>query len=277
MDSITKDYLDLLKKSLSGSLLSEYYRPIYRDSRNLLTSHIRNFIIDSFDNLGMPLAKKVITDFNEREEGLDRPFYGETLIGLKRLNIVQNLIHNAIKNKIPGDFIEAGCFRGGVGIFVFHMLKILGENNRKIYLADSFQGLPKPNPKNFPKDTIFLNIPKDLGLICSIDTVKNNFRKYNALGPNVKFLKGWFSDTLPKLKNEKFFTIRVDGDYYQSTYESLENLYPGLSLGGYAIMDDYGLNVATSAIIDFRKKYNIKEEMKFSGKIGCYWEKMREI
>jgi hypothetical protein len=106
--------------------------------------------------------------------------------------------------------------------------------------------------------------------------VTNNFIKYNVLSENIRFVKGWFCDTMPKLSIGKIAMLRLDGDMYSSTWDVLENLYHKLSIGGYLIIDDFALNGCRKAIEDFRLKYGIYDEIKAIDKMGSYWIKKTE-
>ncbi len=192
-----------------------------------------------------------------------------TMIGYKRLTNIETLINDVLLNKIKGDLIETGVWRGGAVIF---MRELLNRNNskKKVYVADSFAGLPKPDEKYIHDkgDKHF-----EVGLLSvSMKQVKENFLKYTTL-KNVVFLKGWFKDTLPKLKN-KFSIIRLDGDMYESSIDALNNLYPLLSVGGYCIIDDYGAVVGCQeAVKDYRRDNNISAELIQIDGTAVYWKK----
>ena len=85
-----------------------------------------------------------------------------------------------------------------------------------------------------------------------------NFRAYRVLDDKVKFLKGWFKDTLPGAPIRSLAILRLDGDYYESTMDALTNLYDKLSVGGYVIIDDYGEDSWTycqKAVDDYRRDH----------------------
>ena len=67
---------------------------------------------------------------------------------------------------------------------------------KKIWVADLFDGLPEPDPSNFPedRDSKLHNFKE---LVTSEDTIINNFKKYGLLYDKVVFLKGWFKDIMP--------------------------------------------------------------------------------
>jgi O-methyltransferase len=73
-----------------------------------------------------------------------------------------------------------------------------------------------------------------------LDEVKANFARYGLLDDQVRFLPGWFRDTLPAAPIRELAILRLDGDLYESTAIALEHLYPKVVCGGYVIVDDYG-------------------------------------
>src|SRR4029079_12709026 len=99
---------------------------------------------------------------------------------------------------------------------------------------------------------------------------------YGLLDDQVKFLKGWFQDTLPSAPIEKLAVLRLDGDMYESTMEALNALYPKLQVGGYLIVDDYGaIASCRKAIHDYREKHQILDEIIPIDLTGVYWQKHR--
>jgi len=194
-----------------------------------------------------------------------------TMVNLKRLNHLQFCVEDIIKNKIEGDLIETGVWRGGVTIFMRLILKEYGIQNKTVYVADSFEGLPKPDPK-YSIDKNDKHHTLDT-LKVSLEEVKNNFKLYGVLDDNVKFLKGWFKDTLKNPPFDKLSILRLDGDMYGSTWDSITNLYDKLSVGGYLIIDDYGLLGCYAAIKDFRKQNNITEKILRIDHASAFWKK----
>ena len=152
------------------------------------------------------------------------------------------------------------------------ILSAYGVVDRKVFVADSFEGLPKPDSKKYPADKGDKHYIHTY-LAVSEENVKNNFRKYGLLDDQVVFLKGWFKDTLPNAPVEKLSILRLDGDMYGSTMEALESLYPKLSSGGFCIVDDYALRGCQMAIDDYRSRHQINSEMKGVDATGRYWRK----
>jgi len=155
------------------------------------------------------------------------------------------------------------------------MAAILKAYNQKrnVWVADSFEGLPKPNADKYPHDKDDVHHTKTR-LAISKEEVENNFKNYSLLGENIKFLKGWFKDTLPKAQIDKLALVRLDGDMYESTMDGLINLYPKLQSGGYIIIDDWGaVPACKKAVLDYREKNNITEDIILIDWGGVYWKK----
>jgi O-methyltransferase len=104
--------------------------------------------------------------------------------------------------------------------------------------------------------------------------VRLNFARYGLLDDRVKFLVGWFKDTLPNAPIEKLAVLRLDGDLYESTIESLDALYAKVSPGGYVIADDYGsIPACRKAVDDFRARHGVTAQINRIDWAGAYWQK----
>lgn len=213
----------------------------------------------------------------QREDGRDWPVRAHTMIGIKRLQNIRSCVENILKNDIQGDFIETGVWRGGAAIFMRAVLAAYDRSDRRVWLADSFEGLPPPSPAEFPADENDRHHEVSI-LSVALESVKSNFQKYNLLDDQVVFLPGWFRDTLPECKIGPISLLRLDGDMYESTHISLEALYPKLSRGGYCIIDDYGAVPGCKiAVEDFRKAHGLSEELITIDWAGVYWQKVTEV
>ena len=203
-----------------------------------------------------------------------------TLLLEKDLDNIKFCLDDTNKNGIEGDFIETGVWKGGACIYAHQILKQL-NSNKKVFVADSFDGLPKPNADKYPVDRNDPHWTMD-GLKIDLETVKNNFRIFSELDDSVVFLRGWFKDTMPSAPIDKISVLRLDGDMYESTIDVLIHLYPKLSVGGYCIIDDFGPHGAHQATVDYRNEHNIDEEIihisgdpKGIGARSVYWKKLK--
>ncbi len=208
-----------------------------------------------------------------RRDGRDCPRDAHTMVGMRRLDNFQSCIETALKEEISGDILEAGVWRGGCCILARALLKVACDTTRRVYLADSFMGLPKPNTSQYPLDaSLDLSVYPELAV--SLEQVKANFAKYDLLDKQVCFLPGWFKDTLPNSTIEKLAVLRLDGDLYESTMVALENLYPKLSKGGFVIIDDYGaFEQCRIAVEHFRDEHQISTPIVSIDWTGAFWRK----
>jgi len=228
-------YLELLKKSLTNTLFAAE-PDTDRDQKKYVHDFIRHYIKGSAISM-LPQA---------------------------RMDNLQQCVVDVLQRNIPGDLIETGVWRGGATIFMRGVLKAYSVTDRRVWVADSFQGLPEPDAARFPTEAKYHATPLMKTLYgkfaVGVDEVKRNFEAYGLLDEQVRFLVGWFKDTLPSAPIKKLAVMRLDGDYYDSTMDSLTALYDKLSPGGYVIIDDYGEDVWTNcrqATEDFRQQWNI--------------------
>ena len=199
-----------------------------------------------------------------------------THIGLARLDSLRHQLNRIVVEHIPGDVIEAGVWRGGCCIWMRAVLDSFGDS-RTVVVADSFAGFPEPDVERYPGDVRVHKWRRaNHAYTASLDEVKANFAKYQLVGP-VEFVEGSFRDTLWKLKDRLWSLIRLDGDSYEATHVSLENLYPGLSRGGYVISDDYGDPYKTlqakQAVDDYRMEHNCSPDLEWVDDRCVYWRK----
>jgi hypothetical protein len=259
-------YLDHLKFCLTGALHDRHV-PVARPRG------LQRLVYDAITRRGLQVVRPARTDTAPLEEGTNIPD-GLTMIGFKRLNNLQFCVETTIADGVPGDLIETGVWRGGASIFMRAVLEANGDTVRSVWAADSFAGLPRPDPEKFPADAGLESYSNAPGLAVSLEEVQENFRRYGFLDERIHFLRGWFSETLPTVRNMEWAVIRLDGDLYESTMDSLENLYPGLASGGFAIIDDYlAWQSCRKAVDDYRARNGIVEEIIPIDWAGAYWRK----
>jgi O-methyltransferase len=276
-DELRSLYLDLVKRSLTGAL------PEDNDSilGGVRTAGSPSFkkraaatVGDLAQKAGFEIAYKKPYDHALRESGLDWPSRAESMIGLKRMSNIQDCIAAIIKDDVPGDLIETGVWRGGACIFMKANLRAWGDTTRRVWLADSFEGLPKPDPVRYPADAGD-RLHEQTGLAVGVEQVRHNFERYGLLDDRVEFLVGWFKDTLPTAPVEQLSLMRLDGDMYESTIQAIEPLYPKLAPGGFCIIDDFGSHAsqAGQAVHDYRAQHGITDEIVQIDPFGAYWRK----
>jgi O-methyltransferase len=195
------------------------------------------------------------------------------MVGHLRLANVRSCIERVIEDGVPGDLLEAGVWRGGVGIYMCAVLAARGDTERLVWLADSFRGLPKPDVDRYPADEGDRHWTMD-ELAIPVEQVKANFERFGLLDERVRFLEGWFSDTLPTAPVERLAVLRLDGDMYESTMDTLVPLEPKVSSGGFVIVDDYGaVPACKQAVDDYRAEHGITAPIERIDWTGAYWRK----
>jgi hypothetical protein len=244
-------YLDLLARSITATLYSQEPNHENPNVRHYIISFVRHYI---------------------RGNAI-------TMLPRVRLNNIKTCVEAVIGDRVSGDLIEAGVWRGGGAMFMRGCLEAFGDADRTVWVADSFEGLPEPDVGNkkeyefYHSDMMTKHYEK---MAAGYDEVVANFRAYNLLSDKVQFLKGWFKDTLPVAPIEELAVMRLDCDYYSSTTDALAALYPKLQPGGFVIIDDYGEDLWTDcrkAVDDFRRVNDITDPIVYIDSRSIYWRR----
>ena len=254
-DGLRDAYLDLLKLSLCD-LVGAETRMVWKGEGILFTRQL---------------------DGDEqrrwRVDGSDWPQNALTMVGLRRLDDLQARIEELVADGIPGDLIEAGAWRGGASILMRATLDSLGDD-RRVFVADSFQGFPRPEP-----GTADEALETDLGandyFAPGVDAVKGYFERFGVVD-GVEFVPGFFEQTMAGLAGRSWAMIRLDADGYGATRLALDTLYGGLARGGYVVIDDYftpGLDVCRDAVDGFRADHGIEDPITRIDWTGARWRK----
>lgn len=206
------------------------------------------------------------------DDSLENLGYQHTMIGRARLENVADCLDSIRRRGIPGDLIECGVWRGGAAVFMRGYLKAFAIRDRTVWVADSFAGLPAPSlPQDAGNDLSAANYPQ---LAISLGAVQDLFMRYGLLDAQVQFLPGWFRDTLPCAPIEQLALLRIDGDLYESTRDALSALYPRLSAGGFAIVDDYHcISGCRQAVDEYRHREGITSRLEAIDWTGVFWQK----
>lgn len=218
---------------------------------------------------GWTLVKRVPFDPELRRLGRDWPWIGYTMVGRTRLDHLQACVERVLAEEVPGDFMETGVWRGGACLLMKAMLMANGDRHRQIWLADSFRGLPAPKDEADGWDLSGFSY-----LMVSADAVRENFRRFGLMDDRVRFLEGWFHETLPSAPVEQLALLRLDGDLYESTKVALESLYERVSPGGWVIIDDYhAWPGCRRAVDEFRRARDVREELGEIDGTAVFWGK----
>jgi O-methyltransferase len=239
-------------------------QPLAQRYLNLLEASLTGMLIEDATHKGPKF------DRNTRLLGRDWPSLALSMIGSVRMRNLRYACETVVLDGVEGDFIETGVWRGGACILMKGILEAYGDDQRRVFVADSFAGLPPPDAESFPADEgdTFHTYSE---LQVSRADVADNFRRYGLLDERVVFLEGWFKDTLPDAPIDRLAVLRLDGDMYESTIEALDALYHKVSYGGFVIIDDYFLPACAKAVTDFRDRYGITTPILPIDGWGTYW------
>jgi len=272
LNEMRQRYIELLKKALRNSLYSDDKNPTKIDlgqmwlfKRYLKVKYRKYPALD-----GLKLSPRQL--YWTKQGNL---IPSHTLGSEANVDNVHFCTEAVIREGVPGDLLEAGVFRGGQSILMKGILDAWGETDRKVILADSFEGLPTPDPSSDMDDVLAHEMLGRVGsFTASLETVKENFDRYGLLDDRVVFIKGWFNKTLPTAPIDKLAIMRLDADYYESTMDALTNLYPKLSVGGWVILDDYGHPMGCrTAVNEFREANGIEDPIQMADDHVGFWQR----
>jgi O-methyltransferase len=293
--SLIERYLSLLKKSLLDELyleneariaylinhaINNNFPPlaiVVRDYLNIRHHPLFSHLQESRKQGEWLMMRSKIDQTGRRSEigeARNFAFNSHSMIGRARMDNLHTCLDTIIADGIAGDLIETGVWKGGATIFMRGYLAAHDIHDRLVWVADSFEGLPPPNhemDKGFDMSrTVFPYLSVSIEEVCDL------FQRYDLLDDQVRFLKGWFRDTLPSAPIHSLALLRLDGDLYESTMDALNNLYHRLSPGGFAIVDDYNaLPQCKQAVQDFRDSHGITEEIVPIDRWAAYWRRSR--
>ncbi|HEX8152697.1 MAG TPA: PqqD family peptide modification chaperone [Thermoanaerobaculia bacterium] len=275
LSAMRRRYLQLLKKALVNLLYPEHeLRLRHLEAAGPVTDRlglqralrdIRYADAASFDELvtakqdGRNFRKAVTRD-------------AHTMVGLRRLENIEWCAAQIFAAGVEGDFLEAGVCQGGASIFMRALQVAYGEEQRRMWVADSFEGLPAP--RNDVDAGLDFTEERQPWLAASLPSVQDNFRTYDLLSDRVRFVRGWFSDSLASSEVERIALLRIDADLYESTRDVLVALYDRVTPGGFIIVDDYhAFRACRTAVDEFRAARGIADPLRRVDWTATYWQK----
>jgi hypothetical protein len=272
---VARLYIELLKKALLGETALEA-EAAYFMARDALAAggDFDEGVAYDLRNGAPERYRAVEATRRDGSHKVRNVGFSYTMVGRQRLDNLDHCVAAAIEDGVEGDLIECGVWRGGATILMRGILAAYGIDDRTVWVADSFMGLPKPD---HPNDYADLSAEKRPQLAVSLERVKQNFATFDLLDDRVRFVPGWFNETLHELPVESLCVLRLDGDLYESTMTTLEALYDRVSPGGFVIVDDYGATpVCAAAVDEFRAARGITDPIEEIDWTGAFWRKSGE-
>jgi O-methyltransferase len=188
-------------------------------------------------------------DFSDELWSIVQAIQHHTMTSPERVSALVESVQYIVRNKIPGDIVECGVWKGGSMMAVALALEKAGDRSRDLHLFDTFEGMPKPTEadvdlKGHSAGTFFrkLQTGPDSSDYCHA-TLEEVQAAMNSTGydpARVHLVKGRVENTIPGHAPNTIALLRLDTDWYESTKHELEHLFPRLSKHGVLIIDDYG-------------------------------------
>ena len=205
--------------------------------------------------------------FNQKKLSLLKVVAPYTKAGYPRLSNIYRLSNEVEISKIPGSFVECGTWKGGCAAVMGAIAERYGSKRTTWYL-DSFEGMPPPAPED---GTDTAEIEGDALLASEHDVEELIFGKLHLAKEKNRIVKGWFEETIPRIKREvgPVAILRMDADWYEATVLCLRELYDQVVKGGYVIFDDYGRwQGCKKAVDDFFAERKISPKLQYIGTYG---------
>lgn len=265
---ILKQILEVLRSFLSEKQFKFLFNFLY----NLMNKIIR--LIYLFKVIYIYFLS---TDENKNKYLLTFKLLPYTMGGPKAIEnafVVTRIIDN---NNIEGCIIECGVAKGGASAMMILTNHMFHNKKRSLLLFDSFEGLPNPTEEDFvgEKSGDYVQSLDQGDCLGTVEQVSNLFKSLKIDYSKVKYIKGWFQNTIPDYAlDEKIAILRLDGDWYESTKIPLEKFYDYISIGGAIIVDDYGTCFGSKkAVNEFIQSRNLDIDLHPDGRGGAWFLK----
>ena len=173
-----------------------------------------------------------------------------TATSTERLSGLVSAVEYVAQNRIPGDFVECGVWRGGSMMAAALTLLRCGDTSRDLYLFDTYEGMSAPTDADVMFDgqraaDLLSQVKREEGFgnywcVAGLEDVQRNLFSTGYPKEKLHFIKGKVEDTVPAQAPARIAMLRLDTDWYESTAHELQHLFPRLSQNGVLIIDDYG-------------------------------------
>lgn len=183
-----------------------------------------------------------------------RPY---TMTTASRMYALYKAIEYVERLGLPGDIVECGVWRGGSSMMAAYSLLALGSSARTLYLYDTYSGMSEPSDRDIDQSgrsarSLLEGASKEemISAYAECREVRRNVLSTGYPADRLRFVEGKVEDTIPSVVPEQIALLRLDTDWYESTYHELQHLYPRLVANGVIIVDDYGHWKGTRYAVD---------------------------
>ena len=188
-------------------------------------------------------------DMDEEFQRIYEKTRAHTMTTMANMYALYKAVQYIAKNKIPGDFVECGVWKGGSAMIAALTLLQTEDANRHLWLYDTYAGMTEPENRDVmgPDDSPVRNRWEqaehndgNLWNMVTLDKVEKSMFSTGYPQDKISFVTGKVEDTIPGNIPNEIALLRLDTDFYKSTYHELNYLFPRLSTNGVLIIDDYG-------------------------------------
>jgi len=211
--------------------------------------------------------KPLPRDYDGLSTRIYRAVEGLTMTSPERVLSTIEAIKYVVRHEIEGAIVECGVWKGGSVMAMALTLNELGDNERDIYLYDTFSGMSAPTDvdisykgANAQEEFSEKKISADSSDWClsPIEEVKSNVYSTGYPSDKFHFIAGKVEDTIPANAPDTISLLRLDTDWYESTKHELIHLFPRVSPMGVIIIDDYGYwRGARKAVDEYISEHNL--------------------
>ena len=200
---------------------------------------------------GIIPPEQYVVDMEDRFQNIWESVSAYTMTGLERGYSLYKAVEYICKNRLPGDFVECGVWKGGSSMLMALSLLEFNDTSRILRLYDTYAGMTEPTAE----DVIAWNdksvtqklqedrsVGKDSFSTWSVakEEVEANMNATAYPEEKIRYIEGDVAETLATDVPERLALLRLDTDWYKSTAYELEILYPKVVPGGIVVVDDYG-------------------------------------
>jgi hypothetical protein len=202
-----------------------------------------------------------------------RPF---TMMSEARLQTMYTNARRICEEDREGNFVECGVAAGGCSALLAYVIKTYSKRPRLLFCFDTFEGMPKPTPADTHAGLAADESGWGTGTCAApIDSLMQSVRAVGA-ADIIRPIKGLFRETLPAARESvgSLALLHLDGDWYESTRDILDNLYNSVLPDGYLQVDDYGhWEGCRKALDEFEKEQNVVFEKTIIDETGISFRK----
>ncbi|KKL50685.1 hypothetical protein LCGC14_2303040, partial [marine sediment metagenome] len=272
-----------------ASLLDDNNRAIIDEMAKEHDFQIWLEIVGAEEGVGVVIEDGMVKEFlgvhDVHKNWVETQVFKGGLTALPTLCATAAITSKILEQGVEGCLVECGVFKGSHPAVMQYICRFMGKR-RLVYLFDSFEGIPKAGPNDCEGIAPLVGrvdgdqIEPSGVSICSLNEVSGYMRKWGADPTMLRFVKGWFHQTLPTTDIGPIALLRLDADLYESTKTCMTYLYPRVVDGGYVIVDDWRLDGVKKAVCDAlggepQNYHEIPDGVGDSGQRPIFWKVKR--